>query len=151
APNVSDLEGELSAMINAMLADEKIVDAEVWTLKHWLDGHAKDQSQLATRCRGLISAAFADGQLTRGELDDLKFQLKRLFGDESRAQSQTLPSLPADVPSAERKVEKKRRLFLTKRQLEEETGAALLALLQKIVADGILSDEEVTELTDWLL
>jgi hypothetical protein len=46
--------------------------------------------------------------------------------------------------------ERPRRLSLTKKQLHEEKGAALLALLGDITADGVLTDSEVLRLSDWL-
>ena len=44
---------------------------------------------------------------------------------------------------------KSRRLSLTKKQLEEESGASLLALLNEIVADGKISEDEVLRLHAW--
>ena len=46
--------------------------------------------------------------------------------------------------------EKRRRLSLTKAQLHEEKGSALLALLADIVADGKLTDDEIQRLGVWL-
>jgi hypothetical protein len=43
-----------------------------------------------------------------------------------------------------------RRLSLTKKQLHEEKGAALLALLNNISADGVLEDSEILRLVGWL-
>jgi len=43
-----------------------------------------------------------------------------------------------------------RRISLTKRQVAEETGAALLALLNDILADGKLTDGEISRLHEWL-
>jgi DNA polymerase III epsilon subunit-like protein len=148
ATSVQDPESELFSIIEGMLADEQIVDAEVWSLKHWLDAHAQHQSELAARSRRLLDKAFADGQLSSWELDDIRLQLRRLIAVESRPERTGFT--PA-ISGPESKNEKKRRLSLTKRQLDEEVGAALLALLERIVADGSLSDEEIKDLTDWLL
>ncbi len=46
--------------------------------------------------------------------------------------------------------ERHSRLSLTKRQLQKETGTELLNLLTEIVADGILTDEEILRLQAWL-
>jgi DNA polymerase III epsilon subunit-like protein len=148
ATAVQNPESELFGIIEGMLADEQIVDAEVWSLKHWLDTHPQHQSELATRSRRLLETAFADGQLSSWELDDIKLQLGRLIGSECQ---QGGTNSAAAISSPEIKNEKRRRLSLTKRQLEEEVGAALLALLERIVADGNLSNEEIKDLTNWLL
>jgi hypothetical protein len=44
---------------------------------------------------------------------------------------------------------KTRRLSLTKKQLQEESGATLLTLLNEIVADGKISEDEVLRLHVW--
>lgn len=44
---------------------------------------------------------------------------------------------------------KSRRLSLTKSQLQEDTGASLLALLNEIIGDGKLTDDEILRLHDW--
>ena len=44
---------------------------------------------------------------------------------------------------------KTRRLSLTKKQLQEESGATLLALLNEIVADGKISENEILRLHEW--
>jgi len=146
--SAQDLESELVTLMAGMLADDRIVDAEVWTLKHWLDSHADHQSDLATRSRIMIATAFEDGQLSAWELDEIKRQLQKLIGSESAASTTNLPA-----PAEERDSggEKKRRLSLTKRQLEEECGMQMLNLLSRITADGVLSDDEIKELADWLL
>jgi DNA polymerase III epsilon subunit-like protein len=149
-PVTADRETQLIAMIQGMLADDHIVDAEVWGLKSWLDTHADHKSDVAERSRRMIKAAFADGDLSAWELDDIKHQLRRLTGNDG-GRPHPMPPTHAEVPPAEPKVEKKRRLSLTKRQMEEETGAALLALLGRIVADGVLSDADIDALTHWLL
>ncbi|MDO8540338.1 MAG: hypothetical protein Q7S40_07835 [Opitutaceae bacterium] len=47
-------------------------------------------------------------------------------------------------------VSPRRRLSLTKSQLQQETGASLLSLLSKIAGDGRLGNGEVRELRQWL-
>jgi hypothetical protein len=44
---------------------------------------------------------------------------------------------------------KSRRLSLTKKQLQQESGEALLSLLTEIVSDGKISEDEVRRLHDW--
>lgn len=53
--------------------------------------------------------------------------------------------------NADPTVEKRRRLSLTKSQLQDKQGAALLALLTDIVADGHIEDDEIHRLADWLI
>lgn len=50
----------------------------------------------------------------------------------------------------EKKVSPTGRVSLTKAQRESEAGAELLSLCQTVTADGVLSDEEVSSLRDWL-
>ena len=45
---------------------------------------------------------------------------------------------------------KPRRVTLTKKQLEEEAGAGLLQICQSIAHDGRLTDDEITDLREWL-
>lgn len=139
------LEGELVQMIEGMLADDQIVDAEVWALKHWLDAHEQHKSELAARARKMIDSAFADGALSAWELDDIQIQLRGLVKYHSSSSLPQAALEPSDGTTP------KRRLSLTKKQLEEEVGASLLKLLEKIVSDGVLSDTEIEELSEWLL
>lgn len=152
APVVLDLESQLVGTIKGMLADNQIVDAEVWALKHWLDTNAQHRSDLAVRSRTMLSAALADGGLASWEFDELRTQLMRLLGYRDQGLQSGAPSgvKRRSSPTIDG-VEKKRRLSLTKRQLEEEIGASLLDLLSKIVGDGDLSDGDIVELSKWLL
>lgn len=52
---------------------------------------------------------------------------------------------------SENEAQARRRVSLTKRQLAEEQGSNLLSILCEVTADGKLSDEEVSNLGDWLL
>lgn len=46
--------------------------------------------------------------------------------------------------------EKRKRVTLTAVQLQESAGVELLSLCRSVADDGVLSDEEITELRDWL-
>ena len=51
--------------------------------------------------------------------------------------------MPTDPPRG-------RRLSLTKKQLQQESGEALLSLLTEVVSDGKISEDEVRRLRDWI-
>jgi len=70
-----DPEQELRETLAGMLADDRVIDAEVWSFKHWLDRHEQHRTELARQCRAVVDAAFADGKLSRAELADMRVRL----------------------------------------------------------------------------
>lgn len=68
----TDAASELFGLLRGILADNKLVDAELWTLRHWLDSHLECQSDAVKRIRELTNNALADGLVTPRELRLLK-------------------------------------------------------------------------------
>jgi len=79
APLVStDASSELVGLLLGILADNKVVEAELWTLRHWLDAHQECRFESAERLRALVNEAMVNGVVTAKELRKLRGSLMEL-------------------------------------------------------------------------
>jgi hypothetical protein len=74
----TDAISELVGLIHGILADNKVVGAEFWALRHWLDAHPDCRVEGAENLRRLVTAAIADGVVTAKELRNLRDSLAEL-------------------------------------------------------------------------
>lgn len=74
----TDASSELVGFLRGILADEVVVEAELWTLRHWLNAHPECRSESAERLRTLVNEAMVSGMVTTKELSKLRHSLMEL-------------------------------------------------------------------------
>jgi DNA polymerase III epsilon subunit-like protein len=71
---------ELRGLLLGILADDQLVDAELWTLRSWLDANPQLISDPVQELRAIVSTSIADGVVTVQELGSLKASLAKIVG-----------------------------------------------------------------------